>query len=265
MSSSFITLHTYPKLPSPLINNKHWAYILYCCLWLSVSSSIAATTQATLHIQDNILMVTDGAGKHIARFTLEQNVQLDLPRYTLTLETPLLTKQTITLKADTININYMINTQSTLQLFAENTLNINAPLSSPNISLYAGRVTRIMHNLQATGIQGGTIQVLGKTIYLLGNTVINVSGQHGGGVVRVGGDYQGQGKTLTADTTFAGPNVQIRADVFQHGRAGQVFIWANQKTEFRGLISAQALSRQGEKGVVDVGGRQQVIMTGRIH
>ncbi len=264
MLSSF-NLHTYPKLCSVVVDSKSWAYILCCCLWFSASATTAAVPQATLHVQDNRLMVTDETGKLITHFTLEQAVQLDLPRYNVTLETPLLSNQTIIIKSDTININYTINTQGTLQLFADNTLNINAPLASPNMTLYARRVTRIMHNLQASGTQGGTIQILGKAIYLLGNAVINVSGQHAGGLVRVGGDYQGQGNIPTADTTFAGPNVQIRADVFKRGRAGQVFVWANQKTEFRGLISAQALSRQGEKGVVDVGGRQQVIMTGRIH
>lgn len=264
MPSPF-NLHTYPKLSSSVIDSKSWAYVLCCCLWFSVSSTAAAAPQATLHVQDNRLMVTDESGKLLMHFALEQAMQIDLPRYNVTLETPLLNTQSITIKAETININYTINTQSTLQLFADNTLNVNASLSSPNMTLYARRVTRIMHNLQASGTRGGTVQILGKAIYLLGNAVINVSGQHAGGLVRVGGDYQGQGNTPTADTTFAGPNVQIRADVFKRGRAGQVFIWANQKTEFRGVISAQALSRQGEKGVVDVGGRQQVIMTGRIH
>jgi hypothetical protein len=227
---------------------------------------VFANSHVTLFEQDGFLLVKDKQNKTIQRVSLDRAVDLDLSAYTATLENNLILKSSgFSLKADTININASINSQASIQLFANNTLNVNASLSSPSQLLHGGRVTRIMSHLYASGTRGGTIQILGNSVYLLGNTTLNASGQQGGGLVRIGGDYQGRGNIPTADTPFIAPKVKIIADALQQGRAGQVFIWSNQKTEFRGTISAQSPNRQAEKGVIDVGGKQQVINTGRIN
>ncbi|OUD15508.1 hypothetical protein [Thioflexithrix psekupsensis] len=216
--------------------------------------------------QEGFLLVKDKQDKTIQHISLDRSVDLDLSAYTVTLESSLLLKSSgFSLRADTININASINSQASIQLLANNTLNVNASLSSPNQLLHGRRVTRIMSHLYASGTRGGTIQILGDSVYLLGNTTLNASGQQGGGLVRIGGDYQGRGNIPTADTTFIAPKVKIIVDALQQGRAGQVFVWSNQKTEFRGTISAQPPQRQTEKGLIDVGGKQQVINTGRIN
>ncbi|MBU3739788.1 MAG: filamentous hemagglutinin N-terminal domain-containing protein, partial [Rhodoferax sp.] len=104
---------------------------------------------------------------------------------------------------------------------------------------------------------GGRIDVLGQRVGLTDQAVLDASGAAGGGVVRVGGDYQGKNPDVpNATATYMGPEVQIRADAQQQGDGGRVIVWADDRTAAYGRISARGGEQGGNGGFVEVSGGQ---------
>jgi hypothetical protein len=75
----------------------------------------------------------------------------------------------------------------------------------------------------APGQSGGTVQVLGNKVGLVGANV-NASGSNGGGTVLIGGDYKGQGTVPNADVTFVSKDSAIQADALRDGNGGRVIV-----------------------------------------
>jgi filamentous hemagglutinin family protein len=131
------------------------------------------------------------------------------------------------------------------------------------------------------------ITILGKTIGVIGAT-LDASGIDGGGIVRIGGDFQGgrgdgemgemgrQGNSptlstpsplhasLNASRTVIDSTSTIRADALTQGDGGQVILWADQTTGFYGNISARGGVKAGNGGLVEVSGKQQLIFRGSV-
>jgi filamentous hemagglutinin family protein len=115
---------------------------------------------------------------------------------------------------------------------------------------------------QAAGQMGGTINVLGNQVNLIGPAQLLASGDSGGGTVLVGGDYQGKGNIPTAFNTTVGEGVQIRSDALTHGNGGKVIVWANGLTSMNGLISAQGGATAGNGGFVETSGQSGLSIAG---
>lgn len=115
----------------------------------------------------------------------------------------------------------------------------------------------------APGQIGGTVQVLGDKVGLLG-AEINASGTSGGGTVVVGGDYKGQGTVPNASRTYVSNNSVITADSLLDGNGGRVIAWADEATAFYGNISARGGSSAGDGGFVEVSGKQNLIFDGTV-
>jgi filamentous hemagglutinin family protein len=129
-----------------------------------------------------------------------------------------------------------------------------------NITLFGTTVT-------STGqliAPGGTVQVLGNRVGLLGNALIDVSSPSGGGTVLVGGDYQGQGSVPTATRTYVSPNTRINADATDNGSGGNVIVWSDDSTQFYGTISARGGANSGNGGFVEVSGKQVLDFNGQV-
>jgi hypothetical protein len=74
--------------------------------------------------------------------------------------------------------------------------------------------------------------------------------------VLIGGEYQGQGTTPTANRTFVDATSTITANAGETGDGGEVILWAEEGTQFDGTITAQGGSVEGDGGFVEVSGRQ---------
>ncbi|MEG4856488.1 CHAT domain-containing protein [Microcoleus sp. K1-B6] len=116
----------------------------------------------------------------------------------------------------------------------------------------------------APGQTGGTVQVLGDRVGLLG-ALINASGTSGGGTVLIGGDYKGQGTVPNASRTYISNNSAIIADSLLDGNGGRVIAWADEVTTFYGNISARGGSEAGDGGFVEVSGKQNLIFDGTVN
>lgn len=114
------------------------------------------------------------------------------------------------------------------------------------------------------GERGGEVRILGPRVALSGSATIDASGDAGGGVVFLGGDYQGGGDTQTAERTFVGADATIAADALSDGDGGRVIVWADQSTWFYGAITARGGAQSGDGGFVEVSGKQNLAFNGTV-
>ncbi|MDH5749542.1 MAG: filamentous hemagglutinin N-terminal domain-containing protein, partial [Rhodospirillales bacterium] len=106
------------------------------------------------------------------------------------------------------------------------------------------------------GETGGTVDITADRVGLLGHALIDVSGVAGGGTVRVGGDYKGEGELRTAQATVMADTAAIRADALIRGDGGRVILWADGTTRFYGAVSATGGSEGGNGGFVETSGKE---------
>jgi filamentous hemagglutinin family protein len=110
---------------------------------------------------------------------------------------------------------------------------------------------------------GGAVNVLGNRVGVIGAN-INASGLDGGGIVRIGGDYQGTGTVPNALRTFISNDSMINADALSNGNGGRVILWADQVMGFKGNISARGGHNSGVGGFVEVSGKQDLVFRGNV-
>jgi filamentous hemagglutinin family protein len=130
-----------------------------------------------------------------------------------------------------------------------------------------GGTNLVAGSVEATGSSGagGTVQALGLRVGVVGNGVIDASGETGGGTVLVGGDYRGGNPAVqNAERAYVGADGVIRADARASGNGGRVIVWADGDTRFHGTISARGGSHSGDGGFVETSGKQQLVVTGSV-
>ena len=132
--------------------------------------------------------------------------------------------------------------------------------ASGDTLLEAGSVT------SATGAgNGGSVQVMGERVALTGDARIDASGDHGGGTVLVGGDFQGKNKLVpNARQAWLGKDASIRADAGTSGDGGKVIVWADEATRAFGAISARGGAAGGNGGLVETSGHYLDVSGARV-
>jgi len=137
--------------------------------------------------------------------------------------------------------------------------------SGGKVEIQSGDTTLASGTIEAKGSSGagGSVQLLGNKVGLMGNATIDASGDSGGGTVLVGGDFQGKNADVqNAFRTFVGQDVSIKADAVTQGDGGKVIIWADDITRFYGDISARGGANSGNGGFVEVSGKHILDFTG---
>ncbi len=101
------------------------------------------------------------------------------------------------------------------------------------------------------------------TVAVESSAMVDASGLTGGDV-RIGGGFQGEESDITnaADVTVDSGALVI-ADGLA-GDGGEVIVWADEDTMFRGTISAQATGAVGNGGFVEVSGKQNLNFDGEV-
>jgi filamentous hemagglutinin family protein len=164
---------------------------------------------------------------------------------------------TLSAKAGAAVVDSVINMNGVIQARSVENRNGLIVLSGGDTGLVA-----VSGNLDASGTSpgqtGGTVQVLGKKVGLFDGTRINVSGDTGGGIALLGGDYKGQGTVPNAEYTSVGRDVAIDANAVTSGNGGKVIVWADAKTQFAGTITARGGALGGNGGFVETSGKGQL-------
>nr|WP_320147447.1 YDG domain-containing protein [uncultured Anaeromusa sp.] len=115
------------------------------------------------------------------------------------------------------------------------------------------------------GVSGGTVKVLGDKVSLTSTAALNASGDAGGGVILVGGNYQGSGAETQASSASVAAGASLKADALTNGDGGKVVVWAKGDTTFAGSISARGGSQSGNGGKVETSGKETLLFKGKVN
>ena len=107
--------------------------------------------------------------------------------------------------------------------------------------------------------KGGRIMLLadGGKIELGSNSVLNASGELGGGEINVGGSQQGIGPLPNAANLSVSEGSSISADAQVSGDGGRVILYSDDTTIVAGAVSAKGGSKSGDGGFIEVSGKQE--------
>lgn len=104
------------------------------------------------------------------------------------------------------------------------------------------------------GQTGGAVTVTGHHVGLLGAN-INASGDAGGGIVLIGGGYQGNNPAVqNAAATYMSADSTIAADAVTNGNGGTVILWSDESTRAYGSITARGGAQGGNGGLIETSG-----------
>lgn len=107
---------------------------------------------------------------------------------------------------------------------------------------------------------GGTVNILGDNVRLFGAN-INASGTNGGGTVRIGGDYQGQGTVPNASQVFVSNDSVIAANAINSGDGGRALVFATDTANIYGTLTARGGAVSGNGGLIETSGKQLLNLT----
>ncbi|MBW4510873.1 MAG: CHAT domain-containing protein [Scytonematopsis contorta HA4267-MV1] len=151
------------------------------------------------------------------------------------------------------NTGLTANSDSTVQL-----INSNDKLpTTPGTTIVSGK----LDVSSQIGGAGGTVNVLGRKVGLVGAD-IDAKGVNSGGSVLIGGGYQGQGTVPNATETYIDSNSTISADSLLNGNGGRIIVWSDKTTGFFGNITARGGLNSGNGGFVEVSGKENLIYRG---
>lgn len=124
---------------------------------------------------------------------------------------------------------------------------------------------------QGGPVQGGTVQVLGDRVGVLGGRID--AGE--GGAIAVGGAFQGQPTLPSAQGTFVAQGAWLNADASASdpsqghpsqghpSQGGEIVVWATGQTIFQGTATARgSLAAGSQGGRVEISGLQQLQFDG---
>lgn len=152
-------------------------------------------------------------------------------------------------------------------------LNMDGVVEARGLSLQGGRImldggehgsVQLRGTLDAGSAQGqgGRIEVQGRDISLQGAN-LEASGATRGGLIHVGGGWQGQDASLrNAQTLKVDAASTARADAREQGHGGEVVFWSDGRTEFAGTIGVRGGAQGGNGGRAEVSGKQELAYRG---
>ncbi|MCG8602116.1 MAG: filamentous hemagglutinin N-terminal domain-containing protein, partial [Verrucomicrobiales bacterium] len=119
-------------------------------------------------------------------------------------------------------------------------------------------------NVSSADGTGGGILVEASDIVVDSTAEIDASGTAGGGLVRIGGGFQGRDEgVLNADSLEVKSGARIFADAIESGDGGQVILWSDELTRFSGEIFARG-SNEAAGGFVEVSGKNSFSYSGMV-
>ncbi len=172
---------------------------------------------------------------------------------------------------------YVLLTADSIDGVVDNVINMSGVIRAETLTTANGQVilsggdsgvVRVSGTIDATGTDagetGGTVKLLGDTVALELDGLVDVSGDVGGGTVLVGGAFQGNGPEQNASMTFVGTDAVISADALTDGDGGTVVVWSDDYTQFYGTITARGGDHVGDGGLVEVSGKDVLSFTGMV-
>ncbi|MEC4817384.1 MAG: filamentous hemagglutinin N-terminal domain-containing protein, partial [Scytonema sp. PMC 1069.18] len=117
-------------------------------------------------------------------------------------------------------------------------------------------------SIDVSGQVGGSVKILGEQVGVYPGTLINASGDSGGGQVLLGGDYQGRGELLNATAIYVSPSATIQANAQTQGNGGKIVVWSDRSTRAYGSFQAKAGAQSGNGGLIETSSAKFLDVTG---
>lgn len=115
----------------------------------------------------------------------------------------------------------------------------------------------------APATTGGEITVVGREVEV-GEATLDVSGEAGGGRIRLGGAREGGDELPGSRQTVISGDARLLADATREGDGGEVIVWSDGETLFAGEISARGGPAGGNGGFVETSGFEMLVSTGSV-
>ncbi|MCS6812776.1 MAG: hypothetical protein NZ772_04290, partial [Cyanobacteria bacterium] len=132
--------------------------------------------------------------------------------------------------------------------------------ASPGTAIVTGELS-VASSTSSASMPTSQVAVLGDRVGLFSATIDASHAGHGS-IVRIGGDYKGQGSVPNAQFTVVDATSTIRVDALGRGNGGRAIVWADNTTRFSGTITARGGSLGGDGGFVEVSGKNSLLFTG---
>lgn len=111
---------------------------------------------------------------------------------------------------------------------------------------------------------GGRIEITARDVTLGESARLRAAGRNGGGTVKVGGGWQGNGTIANAKNTTVKAGAKINASATEKGDGGIVAVWSDNTTQFDGTITAKGGPKDGNGGKVETSGKQRLGVSGNV-
>jgi len=143
----------------------------------------------------------------------------------------------------------------------DNVINMKGVVQMRSIGMHHGElilyanagVVKVSARIEAsgkhTGEKGGKVQITSPYILLESSSVIDVSGDIGGGEILLGGNHLGSESLATA--IVIAPSATLLADAMTQGNGGNIIVLSNAATKVYGNLSAEGGSLGGNGGYIE--------------
>jgi filamentous hemagglutinin family protein len=153
----------------------------------------------------------------------------------------------------------------------DNLINMSGTIKADTAVQQGGRIlllgeggkVNVSGTLSARGVTGGAVEVLGDQLHLASTATVDASGTHGGGMVHVGGAFQGQGDTYRSSQTTVDTGATLKANAGERGDGGEVVVWSDGRTAFSGAVEATGGANGGNGGRLEVSGKGTLEFLGK--
>lgn len=111
---------------------------------------------------------------------------------------------------------------------------------------------------------GGEVVMTANRVLLLNDSKVSVSGYTRGGVINVGGGFQGgRASVPNAAGTMVQSGTTLSADA-ANGNAGQVVVWADRQAYFDGSATARSTGGVGNGGLIEISAKDSLTVRGSV-
>ena len=111
---------------------------------------------------------------------------------------------------------------------------------------------------------GGKIELTGRDVTIGKGAELHADGRDGGGIIKIGGGWQGRGTIPNASNTAIAKGAIVTANARVKGQGGTIAVWSDQTTRFDGRIEARGGPKGGNGGSVETSGKEQLGVTGTV-
>lgn len=130
-------------------------------------------------------------------------------------------------------------------------------------SIHTGKIRSYKKNTEESS-QTTQVSLIGERVILDNKASIDVSSHKDAGSIFIGGSFQGKDPTmLNSEYTHVGPDAMLIANSKENGQGGNIILWSDGYTCFKGTADVRGGYLSGNGGLVEISGKKGFHFTGK--